>query len=344
MAGRRSHFHGRQSAIRIPHSAFAMSEALPLSVVIPVFNEEETVPHLYVEVRAALEKLGTPYEVLAVDDGSTDGSLARLIACSKDDPRWRVIALRRNFGQTAAIAAGFDYARGDVVVTLDGDLQNDPEDIGKLLTLAKDHDVVSGWRHPRHDPFLSRRLPSQAANWLISQVTGVRLHDYGCTLKAYRREVIRHLHLYGEMHRFIPAIASWMGISLAEVQTTHRARRFGRSKYGLLRTLRVFLDLITVKFLLSFATKPIQFFGLLGLLTAGIGIAIGGYLSVLKLAFDAQIGGRPLLFLGILLIVVGVQLVVMGLLGEMLVRVYHESQRKPIYMVKRVLGQPARET
>jgi glycosyltransferase involved in cell wall biosynthesis len=316
---------------------------LPLSVVIPVFNEEETVPHLYAEVRAALDKLGTAYEVLVVDDGSTDGSLARLLACTKEDPRWRVIALRRNFGQTAALAAGFDYAQGDVIVTLDGDLQNDPEDIGKLLALAKDHDVVSGWRHPRHDPFLSRRLPSLLANWLISKVTGVRLHDYGCTLKAYRREVIRHLRLYGEMHRFIPAIASWMGISLMEVRTHHRARRFGRSKYGILRTLRVFLDLITVKFLLSFWTKPIQVFGLGGLVMTGAGGVITAYLAVLKLATGAEIGGRPLLLLGVLLLLLGVHAIGMGLLGEMLARVYHESQGKPIYMVKHVLwrGEPS---
>jgi glycosyltransferase involved in cell wall biosynthesis len=320
-----------------------MADALPLSVVIPVFNEEETVPHLYAEVRAALDKLGTPYEVLVVDDGSTDGSLARLLACTKDDPRWRVIALRRNFGQTAALAAGFDYAQGEVIVTLDGDLQNDPEDIGKLLALAKDHDVVSGWRHPRHDPFFSRRLPSLLANGLISKVTGVRLHDYGCTLKAYRREVIRHLRLYGEMHRFIPAIASWMGISLAEVQTHHRPRRFGRSKYGILRTLRVFLDLITVKFLLSFWTKPIQVFGLGGLVMAGAGGAITVYLAALKLATGAEIGGRPLLLLGVLLLLLGVHAIGMGLLGEMLARVYHESQGKPIYMVKHVLwrGEPS---
>jgi glycosyltransferase involved in cell wall biosynthesis len=320
-----------------------MTETLPLSVVIPVFNEEETIPYLYAEVRAALEKLGTPYDVLVVDDGSTDGSLARLAACTKDDPRWRVIALRRNFGQTAAIAAGFDYARGEVVVTLDGDLQNDPEDIGKLLALAKDHDVVSGWRHPRQDPFLTRQLPSRTANWLISRVTGVRLHDYGCTLKAYRREVIQNLRLYGEMHRFIPAIASWMGISLAEVQTHHRPRRFGRSKYGLLRTLRVVLDLITVKFLLSFWTKPIQVFGLCGLVMTGAGGLIATYLATLKLVTGAEIGGRPLLLLGVLLLILGVQAIGMGLLGEMMARVYHESQGKPIYMVKHILwrGEPS---
>jgi glycosyltransferase involved in cell wall biosynthesis len=320
------------------------SEARPtLSIVIPVFNEEENVPLLAVEIRRALDPQEVAYEVVAVDDGSTDGTWARLESVRAQDPRWILVGLRRNFGQTAAMSAGFDHARGDVIVTLDGDLQNDPADIPRLLALAKDHDVVSGWRKVRQDPFVSRRLPSMLANWLISRVTGVRLHDYGCTLKAYRREVVEHLHLYGEMHRFIPAIASWMGISLVEVETHHRPRRFGRSKYGITRMLRVILDLITVKFLLSFATKPIQFFGLLGLFAAGVGIAIGGYLTALKLAFGAQIGGRPLLFLGILLILVGLQLLVMGLLGEMLVRVYHESQRKPIYMVKRVLGHPARE-
>lgn len=320
------------------------AEAGPtLSIVIPVFNEEENIPLLAEEIRRALDPQEVAYEVVAVDDGSTDGTWARLESVRTQDPRWILVGLRRNFGQTAAMSAGFDHARGDVIVTLDGDLQNDPADIPRLLALAKDHDVVSGWRKERQDPFLSRRLPSMLANWLISRVTGVRLHDYGCTLKAYRREVVEHLHLYGEMHRFIPAIASWMGISLAEVETHHRPRRFGRSKYGITRTLRVILDLITVKFLLSFATKPIQVFGLLGLFAAGVGIAIGGYLTALKLAFGAQIGGRPLLFLGILLILVGVQFLVMGLLGEMLVRVYHESQRKPIYMVKRVLGHPDRE-
>ncbi|HSD49891.1 MAG TPA: glycosyltransferase family 2 protein [Candidatus Methylomirabilis sp.] len=314
-----------------------------VSIVIPVFNEEENVALLAEEIRRALEPRGIAYEVVAVDDGSTDGTWTRLETVRAQDPRWILVGLRRNFGQTAAMSAGFDHARGEIIVTLDGDLQNDPADIPRLLELAKDHDVVSGWRKNREDPFLHRRLPSLLANWLISRVTGVRLHDYGCTLKAYRREVVEHLRLYGEMHRFIPAIASWMGISLAEVETRHRPRRFGRSKYRITRTARVILDLITVKFLLSFGTKPIQVFGLLGASASAVGFAIGAYLTAIKLAFGAQIGGRPLLFLAILLILVGVQLIVMGLLGEMLVRVYHESQRKPIYMVKRVLGQPGRE-
>jgi glycosyltransferase involved in cell wall biosynthesis len=309
-----------------------------LSIVIPIYNEEENVPLLAEEIRRAMDPTGVPYEVVAVDDGSSDASWSRLEAVRAQDPRWILVGLRRNFGQTAALSAGFDHARGEVIVPLDGDLQNDPADIPRLLALAKDYDVVSGWRKNRQDKFLSRRLPSLLANWLISKVTGVHLHDYGCTLKAYRREVIEHLHLYGEMHRFIPAIASWMGITLIEVETHHRPRRFGRSKYGITRTLRVLLDLITVKFLLRFATKPIQVFGMLGLGCTGIGSIIGAYLSFLKLFSGAQIGGRPLLFLAVLLIVIGVQFIIMGLLGEMLVRIYHEAQRKPIYMVKRVQG------
>jgi glycosyltransferase involved in cell wall biosynthesis len=314
-----------------------------LSIVIPVFNEEENIPLLADEIRHALDPQGIAYEVIAVDDGSTDGSWSRLEAARAADPRWILVALRRNFGQTAALSAGFDHAQGKVIVPLDGDLQNDPADIPRLLALAAEYDIVSGWRKNRQDRFLSRRLPSMLANWLISKVTGVRLHDYGCTLKAYRREVVEHLRLYGEMHRFIPAIASWMGITLVEVETHHRPRRFGRSKYGITRTVRVVLDLITVKFLLTFATQPIQVFGMLGVAAVGVGGLIGAYLTALKLFLGAQIGGRPLLFLAVLLIVVGVQFVVMGLLGEMLVRVYHESQRKPIYMVKRVEGRPARE-
>jgi len=319
------------------------SDRPTLSIVIPVFNEEENIPILADEIRRALEPQGIVYEVIAVDDGSTDGSWSRLEAVRAADPRWILVALRRNFGQTAALSAGFDHARGEVIVPLDGDLQNDPADIPRLLALAAEYDIVSGWRKNRQDRLLSRRLPSLLANWLISKVTGIRLHDYGCTLKAYRREVVEHLRLYGEMHRFIPAIASWMGITIVEVETHHRPRRFGRSKYGITRTVRVVLDLITVKFLLSFATRPIQVFGMLGMGAVGIGVAIGAYLTALKLFLGAQIGGRPLLFLAVLLIVVGVQFVVMGLLGEMLVRVYHESQRKPIYMVKRVEGRPARE-
>ncbi len=309
-----------------------------LSIVIPLYNEEANVPVLAQEIRHALDPLGVSYEVIAVDDGSSDGTAARIGDVRTEDPRWTVVMLRRNFGQTAALSAGFDYARGEIIVPLDGDLQNDPADIPRLLALTKEYDIVSGWRRHRQDPFFSRRLPSHLANWLISRVTGVRLHDYGCTLKAYRREVIENLRLYGEMHRFIPAIASWMGVTLTEVETHHRPRRFGRSKYGIARTLRVVLDLITVKFLLSFATRPIQIVGLPGIAALGLGSVLAAYLAALKIVWGAQIGGRPLLFLAVLLILIGGQFVVLGLLGELLVRVYHESQRKPIYMVRRVDG------
>ncbi len=314
-----------------------------LSIVIPFYNEEESVCPLHEQIVQALDSLGKPYEVIAVDDGSTDRTLAALEEILKDDPRWSVVMLRRNFGQTAALSAGFDRTKGDVVVTLDGDLQNDPADIPKLLELVETYDMVSGWRADRKDPFLSRRLPSMLANWLISVTTGIRLHDYGCTLKAYRREVVDNLRLYGELHRFIPAIASWMGISITEVKTNHRPRRFGRSKYTITRTVRVLLDLITVKFFLSFRTKPIQVFGLLGLTVGAIGSGLLVYLACLKLLMAQPIGGRPLLLLSVLLMLLGVQLVGMGLLGEMIARVYHESQGKPIYMIKKIIpGQQGR--
>ena len=311
---------------------------MTLSVVIPLYNEEENIQLLHERLRKALDPLNQEYEILFVDDGSTDRTLSLLEKIQADDKRVIVLSLRRNFGQTAAFAAGFDFARGDVVVTMDGDLQNDPTDIPKLLEMIKDNDLVSGWRKQRKDPFFTRRLPSIIANWLISKVTGVKLHDYGCSLKAYRREVIKNLKLYGEMHRFIPAVASWYGVRVAEVETVHHPRLHGKSKYGISRTIKVVLDLITVKFLQSFSTKPIQFFGPVGLLIGFLGFLILLYLTIDKLFFGNPIGGRPLILLGALLIIVGIQLIGMGLLGEMLVRVYHESQRKPIYVMKKILG------
>jgi len=311
---------------------------MTLSIVIPLYNEEENVHILYEKLKASLDLLKMEYEILFVDDGSTDRTLSILEEIQAKDKSVVVLSLRRNFGQTAAFAAGFDFARGDVIVTMDGDLQNDPADIPKLLDLIKDHDLVSGWRKKRKDPFFTRRLPSIIANWLISNVTGVKLHDYGCSLKAYRRDVIKNLKLYGEMHRFIPAIASWYGVRVAEVETVHYPRLRGKSKYGISRTIKVVLDLITVKFLQSFSTKPIQFFGPLGMVSGFLGFLISLYLSIDKLFFGRDIGGRPLLLLGALLIIVGIQLIGMGLLGEMLVRVYHESQRKPIYVIKKVIG------
>ncbi len=311
---------------------------MTLSIVIPIYNEEENIQILHEELMEVLEPLEKEYEILFVDDGSADRTLSILEEIQAKDKHVVVLSLRRNFGQTAAFAAGFDFARGDVIVTMDGDLQNDPADIPKLLELIKDNDLVSGWRKKRKDPFFTRRLPSIAANWLISKVTGVKLHDYGCSLKAYRRDVIKNLKLYGEMHRFIPAVASWYGVRIAEVETVHYPRLRGKSKYGISRTIKVVLDLITVKFLQSFSTKPIQFFGPVGVISGLFGFLISLYLAIDKLFFGQDIGGRPLLLLGALLIIVGIQLIGMGLLGEMLVRVYHESQRKPIYVIKKILG------
>lgn len=311
---------------------------MTLSIVIPLFNEEDNIKELHEKLKKTLDSLNKEYEILFIDDGSTDKTLSILEEIQSHDKRVLVLSLRRNFGQTAAFAAGFDFARGDVIFTMDGDLQNDPADIPKLLELMKDNDLVSGWRKKRKDPFLTRRLPSRIANWLISNVTGVKLHDYGCSLKAYRRDVIKNLKLYGEMHRFIPAVASWYGVRIAEVETVHYPRLRGSSKYGISRTIKVVLDLITVKFLQSFSTKPIQFFGPIGMISGMLGFLVSIYLTIDKIFFDHDIGGRPLLLFGTLLIIVGIQLIGMGLLGEMIVRVYHESQRKPIYVIKKILG------
>jgi len=307
-----------------------------LSVVIPVFNEVENVRDLHRELTAALDPLGRPYEILLVDDGSTDGTLPALAAIEREDPRVRVLRLRRNFGQTAAFSAGFDHALGDVIVTSDGDLQNDPRDIPALLArLDEGYDMVCGWRKKRHDSF-SRVLPSRIANGLISWSTGVHLHDYGCSLKAIRAEVVKGLRLYGEMHRFIPAVASWMGVSVDEMEVNHRPRTRGRSKYGLGRTLRVLIDLFTVKFLLAYGTRPAHFFGKMGLAFGAAGAGIVFYLAYIRLFRDTAIWGRPLLLFGFWFFTIGLVLVSLGLVAELLVRIYHESQGKPIYVVKEV--------
>ena len=313
-----------------------------LSVVIPLYNEEPNVVELHRQLTAALGAWGRSYELVLIDDGSTDGTFAALKALQAGDPHVRVIVFRRNFGQTAAFAAGFAHARGRVIATSDGDLQNDPRDLPMMVEMLDDgHDIVCGWRRARRDPWLTRRVPSNLANWLISRTTGVWLHDYGCSLKVFRSEVVRSLRLYGEMHRFIPAIASEQGVRIAEVEVNHRPRRFGASKYGLSRTVRVILDLFTVKFLLSYSTQPIQIFGPPGLLMGTVGLAITTYLGYLRLFAGQAIGDRPLLLLGILLIFAGMQFLTLGLLAELQARTYHESQDKPIYAVREILETPA---
>ncbi len=312
-----------------------------LSVVVPLLNEEENLHALHTQLHSALDDAGLDYELIFVDDGSTDLSFETLRSLQADDPRMRVVRLRRNYGQTAAFSAAFDRARGEVIVTLDADLQNDPVDIPALLAkLAEGYDVVSGWRVNRHDRLIDRRLPSIVANRLIGWATGVRIHDYGCSLKAYRRDVLADVRLYGELHRFIPALAYGQGARVAEIPVHHRPRRFGRSKYGLSRTLKVFLDLLAVKFLLSYSTRPIHVFGLLGLASSGLGILLLAYLAVVRLFMLQAIGDRPLLMLAILLTMLGVQLITTGLLAEIVVRTYYESQGKPIYTVREELGVP----
>jgi glycosyltransferase involved in cell wall biosynthesis len=311
---------------------------MELSIVIPVYNEEENVEPLIREINGVLATLGKSCEIVAVDDGSKDGTFSALSRLHCIEPSLRVVRLRRNFGQTAALAAGLAYAQGEIIVLMDGDGQNDPADIPALLEMLQEgNDLVAGWRFDRKDPFLKRRLPSMIANRLISWTTKVKLHDYGCTLKAMRKEVAKSLRLYGEMHRFIPAIAYERGAQIAELKVNHRPRLRGESKYGITRTLRVVLDLLTVKFLSSYSTRPSHVFGPIGLISGLAGFVIALYLTVQKLFYDAAIGSRPLLLLAVLLIFIGFQFVTMGLLGEMLARTYHESQERPVYVVREVL-------
>ena len=316
-----------------------------ISVVIPMRNESPNVQELYEQLTSTLTAFGRPYEILVVDDGSTDDTFELLARLQATDGRLRVIRFRRNFGQTAAFAAGFAYARGRYIVTSDGDLQNDPADIPKMIDLTEREqvDIVAGWRKDRKDAFLNRRLPSTIANWIISHATGVKLHDYGCSLKVFRAEVVKPMKLYGEMHRFLPAIASEFGVTIRELVVNHRARRHGTSNYGISRTVRVLLDLMTVKFLISYSTRPLQIFGLLGMGMGSVGALALVWLAYVKYFQHEGIADRPLLLFGILLVFTGVQLVTLGLLAEMQARTYHESQDKPIYVIREIReGVPAR--
>jgi glycosyltransferase involved in cell wall biosynthesis len=316
-----------------------VAPAPELSVVIPIYNEAPNLEPLYREFTDTLTAWGHPYELIFVDDGSNDESFAILEKLQARDRNVRVVQFRRNFGQTAAFAAGFALARGRLIATADGDLQNDPHDIPTLVgRIDQGFDIVCGWRKVRKDPWLSRRLPSTVANRLISWATGVRLNDYGCSLKVFRAEVVKPLRLYGEMHRFLPALASEMGVRIAEMPVNHRARVHGRSKYGISRTIRVMLDLLTVKFLVSYSTRPLQIFGLFGFTFGALGVALLGYLAISRLLGHSSLTERTATVLfGILLVFTGLQLVTLGLLAEMQARTYHESQGKPVYVIRQVL-------
>jgi len=306
-----------------------------LSIVVPIYNEEENVAALYASIRDALARTSLEYELIFVDDGSGDGSFRLLKEIADQDQRVKLLRFRRNFGQTAAMSAGFDAATGSVIVPMDGDLQNDPADIPRLLEkLHEGYDVVSGWRRDRKDTFVTRKIPSMLANALISTLTGVHLHDYGCTLKAYRREVLDGINLYGEMHRFVPALASQVGAKVAELPVNHRPRLYGTSKYGISRTLRVVLDLMTVKFLLAYSTKPIQLFGKWGIYTLLAGCLTGATTLYMKFFENMSMNRNPLLILTAFLLFMGVQFIVLGLLGELNARTYYESQGKPIYVIR----------
>jgi glycosyltransferase involved in cell wall biosynthesis len=317
----------------LPHNA-----PLQVSVVIPVYNEEANVAELVDRVGAALARSGKTFELICIDDGSRDGSAAALEGLATSRPWLKPLYLIRNYGQSAALQAGFDAAQGELIVTLDGDLQNDPDDIPRLLQMLEEHpdiDVISGWRKDRQDRTVSRKLPSAAANALISRVTGVQLHDYGCALKVYRADIIRGLRLYGELHRFIPALAAEVGAKIVEVPVRHHARTRGVSKYGIDRTFRVLLDLLWIKFLMRFLHRPLQAFGGVGLAFGLLGFVVLGWLTFDKLVLGEDIGGRPLLMLGVLLMLLGVQLVATGLIGELLTRIYHEPQGRPQYLLRR---------
>jgi glycosyltransferase involved in cell wall biosynthesis len=309
------------------------------SIVIPFFNEQESIPQLYMKLTEVMDSIGEPYEMVFVDDGSKDNSYKVLSDIYEHDRRVNVVRLRRNFGQTPALKAGFDFARGEIVISMDGDLQHDPEEIPRFLEkIEEGYDLVSGWRFQRKDHWLMRQVPSRAANWMMAKLSGIELHDFGTTFKAYRREILQEIQLYGELHRFIPALASSTGARIAEVPISNLERKNGKSNYGIGRTIRVFFDLIMVKFLLDYSTRPLQFFGLLGMAGSGSGVLIAATLVVQKIFFHQNIMTEhgPLMMLSIALFVSGVQFISMGLLGEITARTYYESQNKAIYALREV--------
>ncbi len=318
----------------------SLSPRPEISIIVPIYNEVESLPILVEAIAKILTPTQRSYELICIDDGSTDGSTELLTQLAQNHPHLKAIILRRNYGQTPAMAAGFKYAQGDILITLDADLQNDPADIPLLLeTLEQGYDLVSGWRKQRQDDAVTRLLPSKIANWLIGKVTGVKLHDYGCSLKAYRAEVVADMNLYGELHRFLPALAFIEGAKITEISVRHHPRQYGTSKYGLGRTFRVLMDLLTVWFIKKFLTRPMHIFGSIGLLSILLSFLLGAYLTIVKFAFQEDIGNRPLLVLVVVLLLTGIQLFCFGLLGELLMRTYHESQDRPIYRVRSIIGQ-----
>src|ERR1700726_2197912 len=309
------------------------------SIVVPFFNEQENVPPLYMKLTEVMDSIGEPYELVFVDDGSRDNTFKVLSEIYEHDRRVNLVRLRRNFGQTAGLKAGFDFARGEIIISMDGDLQHDPEEIPRFLEkIEEGYDLVSGWRHERKDHWLMRQIPSRAANWMMARLSGIDLHDFGTTFKAYRREIIQEIQLYGELHRFIPALASSTGARITEVPITDGERKSGKSNYGIGRTIRVFLDLMIVKFLLDYSTRPLQFFGLLGVAGTGFGVALAAYLAVEKFVrgVDVMAEHGPLMLLSVAVLLSGVQFVSMGLLGELIARTYYESQNKPVYALREV--------
>jgi len=310
---------------------------MDISIVIPVFNEEKNVLALHSEIKKVLDALGKSYEIIFVNDGSTDSTLENLKNINKSDPRTRIVSFNRNFGQTAAIAAGFDTAEGAMIITMDGDLQNDPKDIPRLLhETDKGYDIVSGWRKRRKDPSL-RVTVSREANWLISKLLGVKLHDYGCTLKVFKKDVVKNMNLYGEMHRFIPAVASWSGAKVGEIEVSHRPRKAGKSKYGYSRIVKVFLDLLTLTFLSEYRTKPIRFFGGMSIASFLLGILSFAALCYMKIVKGIDMTGNPLIILTTLFVLVSAQLISIGFIAEINIRTYYESQKKPIYHIKEII-------
>ena len=308
---------------------------MKLSIIIPIYNEEESISVLYQELNQVLSNLSFEYEIIAIDDGSTDNTNTIIKEIAQKDENFKTITFKRNFGQTAAMSAGIDASQGEIIITMDADLQNDPTDIPKFMEkIEKGFDVVSGWRVNRQDKLITRKIPSWIANYIISFITGVKLHDYGCTMKAYRREVIKDVRFYGEMHRFMPAYTAWHGAKISEISTNHRSRKYGKTKYNLFRTFRVILDLFTVKFLMDYSTKPMHFFGKIGYWLLSLSFLSGCWAVFLKIFKGTYFITTPLPLLTVFLILVGLQFILMGLLAEILIRTHYESQKKPIYLIK----------